>query len=79
VGHEVADTSLERDRRVKVPLDAGAGVREVWLVELTADRVEVHRDPTAAGYRHVRALGRGESVAPGAFPELTIAITDLRG
>jgi Uma2 family endonuclease len=76
---EVADTSLARDRRVKIPLYARAGIREVWLLDLTRDRVEVHRDPTAGGYRDVHALGRGESVAPEAFPDLTIAIANLLG
>jgi Uma2 family endonuclease len=76
---EVADTSLARDRRVKIPLYARAGVREVWLVDLIGDRVEVHRDPTAAGYGRVRTLGRGDSVVPEAFPDLTIAIADLLG
>jgi Uma2 family endonuclease len=76
---EVADTSLGRDRRVKIPLYARAGIREAWLVDLTGDRVEVHRDPAAGGYGHVRALGRGESVVPGAFPDLTIAMADLLG
>jgi len=76
---EVADTSLARDRGVKIPLYARAFIREVWLVDLAGDRVEVHRDPTAGGYRHARALGRGESVVPGAFPDLTLAIADLLG
>lgn len=76
---EVADKSLARDRRVKIPLYARAAIREVWLVDLTGDRVEVHRDPTAGGYSHVRALGRGESVVPQAFPDLTIAVADLLG
>jgi len=76
---EVADTRLGRDRRVKIPLYARAAIREVWLVDLTGDRVEVHREPTAGGYRHVRALGRGESVVPEAFPDLTIGVTDILG
>jgi Uma2 family endonuclease len=76
---EVADTSLARDRRVKIPLYARAGIREVWLVDLTGDRVEVHREPTAGGYRQVRASGRGESLVPEALPDLTIAVTDLLG
>jgi len=48
---EVADTSLEYDRTTKLPLYARHGVREVWLVDLRHDVVEVHRDPDADGYR----------------------------
>jgi Uma2 family endonuclease len=76
---EVADTSLTRDRRVKIPVYARAGVGEAWLMDLTTASVEVYRDPTAAGYGHVLALRRGESIAPEAFPDLTVAIADLLG
>lgn len=76
---EVADTSLPRDRRVKVPLYARAGVGEVWLVDLGRHRVEAHRRPGPGGYGDVRDLGRGESVVPQAFPDVTIAIADLLG
>ena len=76
---EVADTTLGSDRRVKIPLYARAGVREVWLVNLTDDRLEVHRDPMAGRYRHARILQRGESVGPEAFPDLSVAIADLLG
>jgi Uma2 family endonuclease len=76
---EVADTSLESDRRVKIPLYSRAGIRDVWLVDLSGDRVEVHREPTPDGYRQVRTLGRGGSVIPEAFPGLVVAIADLLG
>ena len=50
---EVADGSLAVDRRVRMPLYARAGIREAWLLDLTADRVEVYRAPTADSYQHV--------------------------
>lgn len=46
---EVADTSLEYDRRTKLPLYARHGIPEEWIVDLTSDVVSVHRDPTSAG------------------------------
>ncbi|MBI4592706.1 MAG: Uma2 family endonuclease, partial [Candidatus Rokubacteria bacterium] len=61
---EVADASLRLDRRLKIPLYARAGIREVWLVDLTTDRVEVYRDPAGRAYRDVRTLGRGQSLTP---------------
>ncbi|OLB08032.1 MAG: hypothetical protein AUH14_02050, partial [Candidatus Rokubacteria bacterium 13_2_20CM_69_15_1] len=42
---EVGDTSLLLDRRVKIPLYARASIQEVWLVDLTTDRVEVYHTP----------------------------------
>lgn len=56
---EVAETSLERDRQVKLPAYARAGVPEVWLLDLPGDRLEAFRDPAPEGYRHVRGLERG--------------------
>ena len=76
---EVADTSLEYDRGVKVPLYARAGVSEVWLVDLLADVLVVYRDPSPEGYRLVRTVRRGETLAPLAFPDRPLAADDLLG
>jgi Uma2 family endonuclease len=76
---EVADTSVETDRRVKLPLYAGAGVREVWLLDLPAERVEIHRQPTAFGYSEIRTLARGQGLSPQAFPDLALGVEDLLG
>src|SRR5438128_7324468 len=42
---EVADTTYRYDRRVKLPLYAERGIREVWIVNLEGDALEVHRTP----------------------------------
>ena len=70
---------MEGDRRVKVPLYAKAGIPEVWLFDVNAERIEVYRTPMPDGYRDVRVLRRGESLAPGAFPDLALAVDDLLG
>lgn len=76
---EVAETSGEMDREVKVPLYARARVPEVWLVDLGAERVEIYRKPGAQGYEEVRRVGRNEHLAPYSFPELDLAVADLLG
>lgn len=76
---EVADTTLRLDRRVKLPLYARTGIQEAWVVDLTAIRVEIHRQPTARGYRDVRVLARDGAVVPLAFPDLTIDLVDVLG
>lgn len=76
---EIAETSTERDRRVKMPAYARAGVPEVWLLDLTLDRLEVFGDPASEGYRDVRRLGRGERVAPAALPELELSVKEVLG
>jgi len=71
---EVADTTLENDRQIKIPLYAAVGVREVWLVDLVGQSLHVFRDPVAGRYRDTQVFKRGMSVAPLAFPELRLAI-----
>jgi len=76
---EVMDSSAARDRRVKLPIYARGGVREVWLVDLKTATLEVHRRPEASAYRICRVLGRDDSVCPRAFPRERFSIRSLIG
>lgn len=71
---EVADTTLNYDRRTKALRYARAGVSELWIVNLTAGVLEVFTSPTAAGYSSRAAYRRGESIAPSAFPDNQIGL-----
>ncbi len=57
---EVADSSLDFDRIVKLPRYARGGVPEVWIVNLAAGVIEVYREPVAGGYRETSQAGRGD-------------------
>lgn len=76
---EVADSTLRLDRRVKIPLYARAGVVEVWLVDLTTERIETLREPSGGHYRNIARLERGAALSPPAFPTLTPVVDDLLG
>jgi Uma2 family endonuclease len=76
---EVADTTLAVDRRARMPLYAHAGVPESWLLDLRGDRVEVYRGPAGEGYRDVSRSGRGQRLAPLAFPDIIVPVEDLLG
>lgn len=71
---EVADTTLDFDRKVKLPLYARAGIPEVWIVNLQDRRVEVYTEPDGVGYGSVRHYGPGESVAPLHFPDIALEV-----
>jgi Uma2 family endonuclease len=75
---EVADTSLRRDRALKLPLYASAGIVEVWIVNVEAREVEVYRQPSGDRYTEVQHLRDGK-VTPLAFPDETIDIEDILG
>jgi Uma2 family endonuclease len=75
---EVADVSLRHDRTRKIPAYAGAGIPEVWLVDLTTERIEVYRDP-AAGYATRRTVERGASLSPLGLPGVVLATDEILG
>lgn len=81
---EVSDTSLWVDRRIKAPLYAAAGIPELWLVDLRAGELLVHRGPGPQGWSAVQRLERGQRVAlplPRAAgePPVEVAIEELLG
>lgn len=76
---EVAETSVDLDRKIKVPLYAQAAIAEVWLVDLAGGYVEVYRDPAGQAYRDVRRVGRGQHLSPDTFPDLRLAVEELLG
>lgn len=65
---EVADTSGDYDRQVKLPLYARAGIPEVWLVDVKAEVVEVYRGPSPHGFAEQLLVPRGQPVTPLALP-----------
>jgi len=76
---EVADSSLVYDRDVKIPRYARAGIPDVWLVDLTGERIEVFRDPVAGTYADVRRAARDAVLSPLRFPNLRIPVADILG
>ena len=76
---EVAATSYDFDRDLKLPLYAEAGIREVWLIALDHRVVEVHREPGEGSYRQTERLQAGDTVTPIAFPDLEADVGYLLG
>ena len=81
---EVADTSLARDRGLKLRSYARAGVPQYWIVNLTDGQVEVYDDPSSEpdappAYRRRNVYTRGEHVPlaiAGGSPD-TVAVDEL--
>ncbi|HAV63159.1 MAG TPA: Uma2 family endonuclease [Verrucomicrobiales bacterium] len=74
---EVADTSLEQDREVKLPAYGRAGIAEVWIVNLNELTVEVHREPHFEGYAARTVLKVGDHARPAAFPDVVVDVAEL--
>ena len=76
---EVADSSLDVDRRVKVRLFAEAGIPEVWLANLQRPSITAYREPQDGRYRRINVFRRGSSIAPLAFPDIEPRVEDILG
>jgi Uma2 family endonuclease len=76
---EVADTSVERDLEVKLPLYTRAGIPGAWLLDLPAERIEIHSRPDSGEYRETVRMKRGETIASRTIPGLEVAADDILG
>ena len=56
-----------------------AGIREVWLIALERQVIEVYRDPSGAGYRWAETRRAGDTLAPIALPDLELGLSELFG
>ena len=76
---EVADTSLRFDRDEKAAIYARRGVGELWIIDVTGERILVRRGPAADGYGESLTVRRGDSLSPEAFPDIVVSTDDLLG
>ena len=74
---EVSESSLAYDRSTKMRLYAEAGIPECWVVDCTAETVEVHRGPGPEGYRDVSLVAGAATLRPQAFPDVELTTTDI--
>jgi Uma2 family endonuclease len=74
---EVADTTGDYDRRIKVPRYAHAGVPEVWVVDLPARAIDVYRQAEGNRYLEQRRVERGEMLAIPGVGDRQIAVVDV--
>ena len=74
---EVSDSTLFYDRTVKLPRYAEAGVIEVWIVDLNAERVLVHRDPLDGVYGRVFEVKKGGTLSTSALGNLELSLADV--
>ena len=74
---EVAETSLAYDRSTKLRLYAEAGIPEYWVVDCTAETVEVHRGPGPDGYREVSLVAGVTTLRLQAFPDVDLSTSDI--
>ncbi len=65
---EVSDSTLAKDRRIKLPLYAANGIPEVWIVNLVDRQIEVYTEPLGETYLTRTIQPLTDPVAPQHFP-----------
>lgn len=76
---EVADSSTQFDREIKLPLYAQAMLPEVWLVNLPDDTIERYSRPVNGAYRIAQTLRRGEVLISTAILNLNLDVNAILG
>ena len=76
---EVADSSLNYDRTVKLPLYAEAGIPEAWLFNVVAAQIERHTAPRQGQYHQITIAGRGERLSSTVLADLTFDVDEVLG
>jgi Uma2 family endonuclease len=76
---EVADTTIDSDRELKIPLYAEDGIIEVWLIDINNACIEVYRHPTEQGYQDMQKFYHGQNLSILAFPDLSITVDEILG
>ena len=76
---EVADSSLDYDREVKLPLYAEAQIRDYWLFNLPNRYLEAYSEPSQItsgqfGYLNRRIVPVEGTIALPPFPEQTVSL-----
>ncbi len=79
VAIEVADTTADKDRQIKIPAYALAAIPEVWLIDLFNDRIEVHSNPYNGVYQEVRIIQRGQKVISNSLSQLKLKADEILG
>lgn len=76
---EIADSSIDYDREVKMPLYAQSGVPEYWIADLNEGELLCYASLRDGAYQSLRRHGYGETVAPELLPECWVSVNDLLG
>lgn len=76
---EVADTSLEYDREVKIPLYARAGIGETWLVNLPEQYITVYTEPSESDYEVAKKFTKAKVLSSSIIPDLKVSVQELIG
>ncbi|HEY9824277.1 MAG TPA: Uma2 family endonuclease [Stenomitos sp.] len=74
---EVADTTIEFDRDIKIPTYAQENIPEAWLIDLNAEVVNIFQEPTAKGYLKHQCFKADQQLRIASFSDVQINIAQF--
>jgi len=74
---EIADTTLETDRKRKAPAYAKAGIADYWILDINTRQVYVFREPVGGNYRQETIFDEDGILSMLAFPEIEVQVGRL--
>jgi Uma2 family endonuclease len=74
---EVSDTSLAYDREIKLPLYAGAGIPEAWIIDINNRTVSRYTQPEHGLYAKSRTAEPGMKIDSTVLAGLTIEVDGI--
>ena len=76
---EVADTTVVKDKTLKIPLYARAGIAEAWLVNIPEEKVEIYSDAADGAYRRAEVFGHRAEARSHTVEGLAVNVGELLG
>jgi len=73
---EVSDTTLEKDRLIKAPLYAKAGISEYWIVNVVDKQLEIFSNPRDGKYEQ-ESITKSKKIAYFAAFDINIKASDV--
>lgn len=74
---EASASSLNRDKKYKLPIYAAAGIQEYWIADLDNEQILVHRNPVEEAYQSVQILKGDDRISPLAAPEFSLTVRQM--
>lgn len=74
---EVADSSLQFDREVKIPLYARHAVEVVWLLDLKNNALEIYEEPVDGIYTIRRTPPLSTHISVKSLPDFKVQVAEL--
>lgn len=71
---EVANSSVQFDRTVKLPMYTRAGIVELWIIDIKRRVLDIYRQPTGDRYRETATHQPGDTITLALAPEIKLPL-----